>query len=51
MVDDDRAIFLFKDGAQAFTAKDFLVEQERCESVTIESKVYPGKYSTIKEEL
>lgn len=45
LVDDNRAIFLFKDGSQAWEAKEYLVEQERCESVTIESKVYPGKYS------
>lgn len=51
MVEDDRAIFLFKDGSQAFSAKDFLIEQERCESVSIESKVYPGKHSKLKEEL
>lgn len=44
-MDDNRAIFMFKDGSQAWIAKDYLVEQERCESVTIESKVYPGKYS------
>lgn len=44
LVDDNRAIFLFKDGSQAWVAKDFLIEQEKCESVTIESKVYPGKH-------
>lgn len=46
LVDDNRAIFLFKDGSQAWDAKEYLVDQERCESVTIESKVYPGKHST-----
>lgn len=51
MVDDNRAIFMFKDGAQAWEAKDFLVEQEQCESVTIENKVYNGKYSGKKDEL
>lgn len=51
MVDDSRAIFMFKDGAQAWEAKDFLVEQELCESVTIENKVYNGKYSGKKDEL
>ncbi|KAJ8918159.1 hypothetical protein NQ315_011616 [Exocentrus adspersus] len=52
LVDDNRAIFLFKDGSQAWTAKEYLVEQERCESVTIESKVYHGKHSAkYKEEL
>ncbi|KAF2903857.1 hypothetical protein ILUMI_02316 [Ignelater luminosus] len=46
LVDDNRAIFLFKDGSQAWIAKEYLVEQEKCESVTIESKVYPGKFSS-----
>lgn len=50
IVDDNRAIFLFKDGSQAWIAKDYLVDQERCESVTVESKVYPGKYSKTKHD-
>ncbi|XP_025830194.1 LDLR chaperone boca isoform X2 [Agrilus planipennis] len=50
LVDDNRAIFMYKDGSQAWTAKDYLIEQEKCESVTIESKVYPGKYG-IKRHL
>lgn len=45
LIEDDRAIFMYKDGAQAWEAKDYLVQQERCESVTIESKVYEGKYA------
>lgn len=44
LIDDDRAIFMFKDGSRAWEAKDFLIEQEECKEVTIESKVYPGKY-------
>lgn len=51
MIDDNRAIFMFKDGEQSWTAKDFLVDQERCESVTIENKVYQGKISGKKDEL
>ena len=43
MVDDNRAIFMFKDGSQAWEAKDFLIEQERCKDVTIDNKVYEGK--------
>lgn len=43
LVDDNRAIFMFKDGAQAWDAKDFLLEQERCKEVTIDNKVYEGK--------
>ncbi|KAG8200824.1 hypothetical protein JTE90_006403 [Oedothorax gibbosus] len=41
----DRVILMFKDGSQAWEAKDFLVEQERLEVVTIENKEYYGKYS------
>lgn len=51
MVDDDRAIFMFKDGSQAWDAKDYLVEQDRCQSVTIENKVYDGKIAPNKDEL
>ncbi|XP_017078130.1 LDLR chaperone boca [Drosophila eugracilis] len=50
MVDDDRAIFLFKDGTQAWEAKDFLIEQDRCKGVTIENKEYPGIHAQ-KDEL
>lgn len=51
MIDDNRAIFMFKEGSQSWEAKDFLVQQERCESVSIENKVYPGPSTTTKEEL
>lgn len=37
---------MFKDGAQGWEAKDFLVEQDRCEEVVIESKSYPGRKAT-----
>ncbi|KAL5292284.1 MESDC2 family protein [Megaselia abdita] len=50
MVDDDRAIFMFKDGAQALDAKEYLVQQERCESVTIENKVFKGKHHEAETE-
>ncbi|XP_054280692.1 LDLR chaperone boca [Macrosteles quadrilineatus] len=43
MIDDDRAIFMFKDGSLAWDAKDFLVEQDRCKEVMIENKSYYGK--------
>ncbi|KFB50358.1 AGAP005081-PA-like protein [Anopheles sinensis] len=49
LIDDNRAIFMFKDGAQAWEAKDFLVEQERCLHVSIENKEYKGKHN--KDEL
>jgi hypothetical protein len=52
MIDTNRAIFMFKDGAQSWQAKDFLVDQERCESVTLENQVYEGVYaSKVNDEL
>lgn len=50
LIGENRAIFSFKDGSQAWEAKDFLVEQERLESITIENKVYPGKHSKTKDQ-
>ncbi|EDS34952.1 mesoderm development candidate 2 [Culex quinquefasciatus] len=49
LIDDNRAIFMFKEGSQAWEAKDYLVEQERCLQVTIENKDYKGKHN--KDEL
>lgn len=45
LVADDRSIFLFKDGSQAWDAKEFLIEQERCKEVVIENKSYYGKHT------
>lgn len=49
MIDDNRAIFMFKDGSQAWEAKDFLINQDRCESVSVENKVYTGKITPQKK--
>lgn len=51
IVADDRAIFMFKDGSQAWEAKDFLIEQKQCKEVTIDNKAYPGKHSSGHTEL
>ncbi|KAF7490870.1 LDLR chaperone boca [Sarcoptes scabiei] len=52
IVSDDRAIFMFKDGSQAWDAKDFLITQDRCKDVTIDNKVYPGiNYQAEHQEL
>ena len=52
LLDDNRAIYMFKDGSQAWEAKDFLIEQKEVKEVTIESKQYPGKYADAnKDEL
>ena len=40
-----KLILFFKDGSVAWEAKDFLIEQEQCEEVTIEQKVYHGKHT------
>jgi hypothetical protein len=38
-----RVIFMLTDGSKAWEVKDFLVQQDNCEEVTIEGKNYPGK--------
>lgn len=48
LVDDDRAIFMFKDGSQAWTAKEFLLEQDELKDVQLESQTYQGKKPDIK---
>ncbi|KAG8224420.1 hypothetical protein J437_LFUL001370 [Ladona fulva] len=50
LIDDNRAIFMFKDGSQAWDAKDFLVQQERLKEVVIENKSYPGIKSQNEED-
>merc|ERR1712146_559186 len=44
-LDENRCIFMFKDGAMAWEAKDFLIEQERCLEVQIEQRVYHDKHT------
>ncbi|XP_011549726.2 LDLR chaperone boca [Plutella xylostella] len=48
LVDDDRAIFMFKDGSQAWTAKEFLLEQDELKEVQLESQVFPGKKPDVR---
>ncbi|CAB3221899.1 unnamed protein product [Arctia plantaginis] len=50
LIDDDRAIFMFKDGSQAWTAKEFLLEQEELKEVQLESQTYPGKKPDVKNK-
>ncbi|XP_045612256.1 LDLR chaperone boca [Procambarus clarkii] len=45
MVDKRRAIFMFKDGAQAWEAKDFLIEQQELKECSLENKVYHGRFT------
>ncbi|XP_013186864.1 LDLR chaperone boca [Amyelois transitella] len=48
LIDDDRAIFMFKDGSQAWTAKEFLLEQEELKDVQLESQTYTGKKADVR---
>lgn len=41
---------MLRDGSYAWEIKDFLVNQERCEDVTVEGQVYPGKGGRGKEK-
>ncbi|KAG7156665.1 LDLR chaperone boca-like [Homarus americanus] len=40
-----RAIFMFKDGSQAWDAKDFLVEQQELQECSMENKVHHGRHT------
>ena len=37
---------MFKDGAQAWEAKDFLLDQKDLKECSVENKVYHGYYTT-----
>lgn len=45
VISANRILIKLADGSYAYEIKDFLVQQDRCESVTIEGQVYPGKSS------
>lgn len=42
IIEDNRAIFMLKDGSRAWEIKDFLVTQERCLEVNIDDEIFPG---------
>ena len=48
VIDDNRAIFMFKDGEQAFEAKKFLLNQEYVTEVTIEGQSFDGPAKNLK---
>uniref|UniRef100_A0A8R1HRC0 LDLR chaperone MESD n=1 Tax=Caenorhabditis japonica TaxID=281687 RepID=A0A8R1HRC0_CAEJA len=49
VIDDNRAIFMFKDGEQAFEAKKFLLKQEYVSEVTIEGQSFDGPAKKLKD--
>lgn len=50
LIDDDRAIFMFKDGSQAWEAKEYLLEQDELKDVQLESQTYLGKNPDVKNK-
>lgn len=43
VIANDRAIFVFHDGAQAFEAKEFILEQDEVKEYSIDQKTWQGK--------
>lgn len=43
VIADDRAIFVFEDGALAYEAKDYLLEQPELKEYSIDNRVWQGK--------
>uniref|UniRef100_A0A6G1S4U2 LDLR chaperone boca n=1 Tax=Aceria tosichella TaxID=561515 RepID=A0A6G1S4U2_9ACAR len=55
VIGDDRAIFVFHNGIQAFEAKDFFLEQPELKEYSVDSRVwhgknYPVEYPNAKKE-
>lgn len=49
-MDDDRILFMFKDGSQAWEARDFLIKQSTCKEVVLEGQTTKGLGSTLQEQ-
>lgn len=41
---------MFKDGSQAWTAKEYLLEQDELKDVQLESQTYAGKKADVKNK-
>uniref|UniRef100_A0A7E4UXV8 Mesoderm development candidate 2 n=1 Tax=Panagrellus redivivus TaxID=6233 RepID=A0A7E4UXV8_PANRE len=41
-IEDDRVLFMFKQGSQAFDAEEFILKQPQCKDITLEGKVTLG---------
>uniref|UniRef100_A0A914D0C3 LDLR chaperone boca n=1 Tax=Acrobeloides nanus TaxID=290746 RepID=A0A914D0C3_9BILA len=51
VVEDDRALFMFKEGSQAWEARDFLLKQAECAEISLEGQSIKGPGSIQKNEL
>ena len=45
MIEDDRCLLLFKDGALAWEGLDWLLSQEKCLEIQLEQKTYHGYHT------
>ncbi|KAF6021369.1 MESDC2 [Bugula neritina] len=43
VIEDDRILIQIDDGSDSIQIRDFLLEQENCLDVTVDSKTYDGK--------
>ena len=41
-IEDERVLLMFKEGSQAFEARDFIIKQKECLEVTLEGKSTVG---------
>jgi hypothetical protein len=46
-LEDDRIMYVFKDGEAAWEAKEYFLDQERVEDVQLEQKTYYGKHCVV----
>ncbi|XP_008560981.1 LDLR chaperone boca [Microplitis demolitor] len=49
-IEPKRAVFMFREGSQAVDAKNFLIDQPELEHVTLEGRIYNGKFSSEKNK-
>ena len=50
IVEDDRAIFMVKDGSLVYEIKDFLVKQDKCLEVTIDNEKFDGQHPSVAKQ-
>ncbi|KAI6212743.1 hypothetical protein M3Y94_00064800 [Aphelenchoides besseyi] len=51
VVEDDRILFLFKDGSRAWEGRDYILKQPNCLDITLEGNTIPGAGSKKHTEL
>ena len=44
LLDETTVLFQIQHGQQAYEARDFLADQERCDTVSLDSKTTYGRY-------